>query len=285
MALLTCKGCGVIKEEEKFQPVAPGSNYRRRECYSCLSKKRWAKEKVSRAGRGNWLMFGCVHIPFEHPDCFRFLEALQVRYEFKRVFMMGDLYDWTGLNRFSKNPNLPSPVDEYKATIGRRDELYKLFPNVEMLYGNHDLRPLSRAAEHYIPELLIKSLREVMGLPDGWVSCGMQLVAEHASLGDVVLIHGDKVNRDALVNARQIGKHLVMADRHTMCKVAWSQDFMGRKVFGMNVGALVDAEREAFAYSKGRVMRPMISVGAIIDNNPVNLVMNLDGEGRWTGDL
>ena len=281
MGMLTCQTCKRILDENEFRMKDPQVGRRSLHCKQCDNIRQQEYRAQKDGVRGNWLMFGCVHLPFEHPDALHWLVSLDKKYGFKRKFMMGDLYDWGGLNRFQHNPNMPSPIEEYSRTIEVRSKWFAAFPEVDMIYGNHDLRPMARAGEAYLPEILLRDLREVMGLPEGWRSHGSRLVVKHHTLGEVLMIHGDKVNKDALTNAKACGKHVVMADRHTMCKAAWVETVLGEKRFGINTGCIIDADREAFAYSKGRMSRPLIAVGAIIDGNPMNLVMHVDEHNRW----
>ena len=278
MSLLTCKGCQRILDVCEF-PIKDKDGRRSNVCRTCSNRR--VRDLYHKAHAGNWLFMGCIHLPFEHPDALDWLASLKKKYLFERVVMMGDLYDWGGLNKFMKNPNMPSPIAEYERTKEVRARLFDMFPVVDMIYGNHDIRPYARAGEAFLPDLLVRPIDEVMGLPEGWKRHGSMLEAKHKKLGDILIMHGDKLHKDAVVNAKSCGRHFVMADRHTMCKAAWVETILGEKRFGINTGCLIDADREAFAYSRGRMMRPIVAVGAIIDNSPVNLVMPMDKEYRW----
>ena len=281
MSLFTCTECQRILGIEEFKIKDPATGRRSRKCKECHKRTDRLYQRNKRTQGGNWLFFGCIHLPFEHPDALAWLKHLHDKYGFTKIVMLGDWYDWGGLNRFMKNPNMPSPLQEYQRTIEVRQQWYEAFPEVECITGNHDLRPLLRAGEAYLPDIILKDIREVMGFPAGWKQHGSQLLLNHSLLGEVLCIHGDKVNKNALTNAKACGKNIVMADRHTMCNVGWCETMMGERRFGINTGAMIDAEREAFAYCRGRMMKPLIAVGAIIDGNPVNLVMPVDAQNRW----
>lgn len=54
----------------------------------------------------------------------------------------------------------------------------------------------------------------------------------------------------------------------------------------MTVGCLVDPESPAFNYAKGATLnRPIIGCGAIIENDPHLIKMQLDSDGRWNGEV
>lgn len=281
MGLLTCETCKRILDECEFSLKDIKSARYNRDCKKCFNVKQREYRKNKDGIDGNWLFFGCIHLPFEHPDALDFLERIIKKYKFTKIVMMGDLMDWGGLNRFQKNPNLPSPLEEWSRTIPIRERLYNIIPKAELINGNHDMRPMMRAAEAYLPDIVNIGVDTLMGIPIGWVKNGSRVVLKHRKLGDIVCIHGDKVNKDALTNAKAFGKHVVMADRHTECKTEWVETLLEEKRFGINTGCLIDADREAFAYNRGRMRRPLIAVGAIIDGNPVNLVMHVDQHNRW----
>lgn len=282
MGLLTCTGCKRILNESEFRFRSDGDRERYvRRCRKCEAEKGKHDNRRKKSVGGNWLFLGCVHMPFQHPDMIDWLKKINDEHLFTRVFCLGDLYDWAGLNRFMKDPNMPSPQEEYQASLPIREQLYSLFGEVDMVWGNHDLRVMSRAAEAYIPEFFFKDLREVYGMPESWKTQGGYLEVTHPHLGDMVLLHGDKISKDAVLNAQSFGKHVIMADRHTVCKVEWRHTLLNRRLFGVNSGCLVDSNHRAFNYGKGRRLRSVVGVSAIINGSPQNIVMPLDDDGRW----
>ena len=55
--------------------------------------------------------------------------------------------------------------------------------------------------------------------------------------------------------------------------------------FAMIVGSSINPKSEAFKYGKNFIKRPIISVGAIINNQPVIYAMPLNDRGEWTGKI
>jgi len=53
----------------------------------------------------------------------------------------------------------------------------------------------------------------------------------------------------------------------------------------MCVGCSINPKHEAFKYSKNYIKRPIISVGAIVKNQPVLYTMPMDNKGKWTGKV
>lgn len=280
MGYITCKRCERMLDENSFQKK-DATGRRSRVCRECENKREKQKRHRDNSVGGNWLIAGCIHMPFNHVDMIDWFRDLNRTYKFTKIIILGDLYDHQGMSRFSKNPNLPSPLDEYKATIPIREKLYDLFPEVEFIWGNHDLRVLARAAEAYIPEYVIKGLPEIYGLPKGWNVHGTKMLLTHPHLGEILFLHGDKINKDAITNAKNLGRNFVMADRHTMSKTEWVRNILDEIYFGINTGCVVDINHPAFGYADGRLKRPVISVGAIIDGNPQNIIMPIDKDGRW----
>jgi len=55
--------------------------------------------------------------------------------------------------------------------------------------------------------------------------------------------------------------------------------------FAMCVGCSINPKHEAFKYAKNYIKRPIISVGAIINSQPVIYSMPLNDKGEWTGTI
>ena len=282
--MFTCCDCEKILPASSFSPKDKTGRLNRR-CKSCHAEVETQRREAKKKVNGNWLFMGCTHLPYQHVDYFRWIEALNAKYKFARVIHLGDLYDWGNVSRHGTNPNMRSPADEYAETIPLRERLYAIFPEASMVSGNHDVRYLVRAAEAGIPDIVIKGIREAMGLPDAWTEHGTSVELEHPYLGPIVCVHGDKVPKNAAANAKSCGKHFVMADRHTQAKVEWANALMGKQLFGMNTGCGIDESRLAFKYSRKFIPRPIISVGAIIDNVPLNLTMKLNDKHEWVGEI
>ena len=51
------------------------------------------------------------------------------------------------------------------------------------------------------------------------------------------------------------------------------------------VGSSIDPKSEAFKYQKNFIKRPIISIGAIINSQPVIYAMPLNDRGEWTGAI
>ena len=56
--------------------------------------------------------------------------------------------------------------------------------------------------------------------------------------------------------------------------------------FAMCVGSSINPKHEAFKYQKNFIKRPIISIGAILNNSqPVIYAMPLNDRGEWTGAI
>jgi hypothetical protein len=55
--------------------------------------------------------------------------------------------------------------------------------------------------------------------------------------------------------------------------------------FAMTVGCSIDPKHEAFKYAKNFIKRPIISLGAIVDNQPMLFAMPMDSNGNWNGKV
>jgi len=55
--------------------------------------------------------------------------------------------------------------------------------------------------------------------------------------------------------------------------------------FAMCVGSSINPKAESMRYQKNFIKRPIISIGAIINSQPVIYAMPLNQRGEWTGSI
>ena len=81
------------------------------------------------------------HLPNHHPDTIAFYSAIINKLKPTYCCHVGDLCDFSSLqvNR-NIDPNIDSPVLELTKTREAIKEFEKLFPKLDITYGNHDLR-------------------------------------------------------------------------------------------------------------------------------------------------
>lgn len=177
---------------------------------------------------------------------------------------LGDLVDNRVLNYHEKNPDLPGPVNEYEDAKKQVATLYKMFPRMNVMVGNHDALPTRKARTAGIPTWFIRNLNECWGTP-GWTWHPRFYTLIHDG---VMYRHGDKgrrgMIRPALLNAERNFQSLVQGHYHALLHVMW-QFNENASIFGMQVGCGMDWERAEMEYALIYDMKPAIGCGIVID--------------------
>ena len=76
------------------------------------------------------LVISDLHIPYHHPDAFKFLAALKKKYKPDLVVNIGDEIDQHSISFHNHHPDLKSPGDELRAARVYVKELEKIFPKM-----------------------------------------------------------------------------------------------------------------------------------------------------------
>lgn len=226
------------------------------------------------------LVIGDTHAPFTHRDARPFLAAVADRYQPNRIIHIGDVGDFHGLSRYVRNPAGRSAGDEASLAIKQLGGLYTLFPDVEVIEGNHDRRLRDRAEEVGIPNKFLRTLPEVLEFPKGWSYADSY---EHEG---TVYEHGDPfLGKDAHLKAASANMaNTVIGHVHAHAGIAYLAN-RRHLIWGFNVGCLIDHKQYAFNYAKRWAAKPIIGCGIVDGRVPFFVPMNLKPNGRWAGRL
>lgn len=205
------------------------------------------------------LVFSDIHAPFDlkhYPD---FLSDTYSRYGCGKVVFLGDLVDNHAISRHQTEPCALGAYTELDLAITRLKIYSMLFPKVERVVGNHDIRPQMMAASVGIGTRYLKDLSEVLELPDGWVCHGDEFI-----LDDVLYSHGmDACGKNGAINkAMRERMSVAVGHSHGFGGVAYSANSRD-KVFGMNVGCGIDEEAYAFTYGKHAKNKCTLGCGVV----------------------
>lgn len=189
-----------------------------------------------------------------------FLSELRREYRPEKIVHLGDELDQHALSDWDKDPEGMSAGDEYEASIKQMKGLYKLFPKVMVCESNHGRRPFRKAFKAGIPRAYMRAYAEFMCAPRGWSW------HEEIILDKVLYIHGDGfTGKDGALRAA-LGHRCstVIGHVHSFAGVQYVQGSKD-KIFGANMGCLLDPEGYAFAYGKHLVSKPVLGAGIVID--------------------
>lgn len=225
------------------------------------------------------LLISDLHIPYHHQDAVEFLVHLKEKYNPTRIICLGDEVDGHALSFHDNDPDLPSAGDEIRQALPVIAELFKIFPQMDILESNHGSLVWRKAKVFGIPKHYIKSYNEVLGVDSGW-KWSFDLTVDLPNGQKCYMHHGKTSNIIQL--SQQMGMCASQGHYHETFKV----DYWGNSTglyWGMQCGCLIDDNKLAFNYNNVNIKRPIIGTGLIIDSMPVLEPMRLNSEGRWVG--
>lgn len=203
-----------------------------------------------------------THVPFDHPKAPAFLEKIYNKYKCDRVVQLGDLADFAGFStKWKPDPNGYSPGQEYQLLREGLEIYYKKFPFVDVVAGNHDLRPHRAMFESGLPHQLAKSLGEFFGSPKGWTWHYGSLVID-----GVRYHHGNRLSASKLLTAHQksygssVSGHL-----HNVAAAIYHYSDTKKRFFTLSAGCLIDSKAYAFRYNDENYNQAVLGCGVIID--------------------
>jgi hypothetical protein len=225
------------------------------------------------------LVISDMHIPYHHAQTLDFLAYLKKKYNPTRIICMGDELDSHSLSYHESDPDLPSAGDEIRRALPVLQDVYKLFPKMDVLESNHGSLVYRKAKTHGIPVHYLKSYADMLGVDAGTWKWHYDLTITLPNGQQCYFHHGKSA--DVIKLSQQMGMNAVQGHYHNSFKI----DFWGNPTglyWGMQTGCLIDNSARAFAYNNVNIKRPIIGTGLIIDSIPVLEPMILDNDGKWT---
>lgn len=238
----------------------------------------YSVRKVDRQEDNSRILFiSDMHIPYHHVDTIAFLKHLKAKYNPTRVICLGDELDKHALSYHDSDPDLPSAGDELKKSLPVIQELFKIFPTMDIIESNHGSLVWRKAKTFGIPKHYIKSYNDVLGVDGGW-KWSFDLTINLPN-GQKCYVHHGKTS-NVIQLSQQMGMCAVQGHFHESFKI----DYWGNPTglyWGMQCGCLIDDDALAFNYNNVNIKRPIIGTGLVIDSMPVLEPMVLDKDGRW----
>ena len=223
------------------------------------------------------LLISDMHIPYHHPDLIEFLQYLKDKHNPTRIICLGDELDKHALSYHDSDPDLPSAGDELRKSLPVIQEIFSMFPKMDIIESNHGSLVWRKAKTFGIPKHYIKSYNEVLGVDGGW-KWSFDLTITLPT-GQQCYIHHGK-SSDVLNLSQQMGMCAVQGHYHESFKVAYWGNPNGL-FWGLQAGCLIDDNSYAFSYNNVNIKRPIIGTALIIDGQPVLEPMLLEVGGRW----
>ena len=229
------------------------------------------------------LVIGDMHMPYQHPDALKFLEAIKRKYKPDIVINAGDEVDGHAISFHPTDSDLASAGDELQKAIDiihSPKGLYKLFPKMDLLESNHGSLHIRKAKANGIPLRYIKSYQEIYDTPTwSWYDD----IILKTKLGDVYLCHGKSGMYNKM--SKEMGMSCIQGHYHSKFEVTWTKTALSER-FNAFSGCLIDQRSLAFAYSKTNL--PVALLGSIVvsrEGYPRLIKMQLNSKNRWDGKL
>jgi len=214
------------------------------------------------------LVVGDLHAPFALPDYIEWCYQLSKEYKTNKTIFIGDVIDSHSWSYHEHDVDGLSVGHELDAGIRQLRVAYKMFPEVDITLGNHDLLIARKAKTAGLSRRFIRDLGEVLEAPKTW-----NFVHE-VKYHDVNYIHGTTGN--AFTRAKDSRTSTVQGHLHSQAFVQYSVSEKDA-IFGLQIGCGVDHHKYAFEYAKPMTKKPIISAGVVLENGtlPILRLMKL----------
>ena len=230
------------------------------------------------------LILSDTHFPYQHSNYFEWIKKIKEKVNPTQIIHIGDLVDFHEISQWVHSAELPNIKFEIKDAIKCIKKLRKIFPTpMPILWGNHDIRIQRLAEKSLIPNSFLKDINDILEIEKNWKwTWHDKLIVDLPNKTKVFFTHHFKSN--VISSAKELGMSYVSGHQHTLSQLTMISNPLALN-FAMCVGSSINPKHEAFKYAKNFIKRPIISVGAIINNQPVIYAMPLNDRGEWTGAI
>lgn len=228
----------------------------------------------------NTIFISDTHAPYHHRDTLSFLEAIKDAYDIQIAKSVGDIVDNHSSSFHDIEYSCLSAKDEYLKARAFCQNLSEIFPKMTISIGNHCKMTERKAKVAGIPLDHLKSYNDVYGVDWNWVDHDWFKINEY---------------NHCLMTHAMAGNTLSNAKTHSHCSVqghyhgTFGLEFFADKQvlrWSMSVGCLIDPNSPAFNYAKlSSNKRPIVGCGALIDDVPILIPMQLKKSGRWNNKV
>ena len=209
-----------------------------------------------------------LHEPSSRKGALAFCRDLRRKYKTNHTIFIGDVVDWHSISFHAAHPEMPGPKDEFKLAFTAVQKWHKAFPKADVVLGNHDRRVIRLAESVKIPARFLRNYKEIWETPN-WTW------ADEFIYDEVYYTHGDGCGSGlypAFNLVRQMGMSVCIGHHHSAGGVKWMVNPL-RRMFGLDVGSLIDDKAMAFAYGLRIKKRSVLSAAVVIDGVPQHIVL------------
>ncbi len=236
------------------------------------------------ASRKRALIISDLHIPYHHPDAFKFLAAIKDKYLEKNsvIINLGDELDKHAISFHQSDSELFSAGDELekaKEIIHMKGGLHELFPKMNLCESNHGSLVYRKAKHHGIPLEYFRSYSEILETPKwAW----HEDIVLKTKRGPVYITHGKSGIYGKL--CKEEGMSCIQGHYHSKFEITWHKTKASER-FNCFAGCLIDRQSMAFAYARNSIPKAVLGV-AILSREGYPRLIKMDiKNNRWTGNL
>lgn len=209
------------------------------------------------------LVIGDTHAPAMREGYVDFLREIYGSWNCDRVVHIGDVVDFGAISYHEKDPESPSPIEEFRKAKEQVAELYSAFPDAVVMTGNHDALPRRKATTIGIPNNLIREYSDIWETPR-WE---WRPRFSTYSIDGVLYAHGDRgkggINA-AMKNAKDHFASWVQGHLHGQGGVTYFAN-ESTIIFGMSVSTGIDIDSLAMKYGQKFNQKPLVGCGVVLD--------------------
>lgn len=218
----------------------------------------------------NVLIIGDTHLPFVKPGYLEFCREVQEQFHCGIVVHVGDEVDNCAMSYHEADPDGHAGGKEADLAQAELNKWYHVFPNVNVVIGNHTALHFRKAFTSGIPKRFLKNYAEVWNAPNGW-----QWALDYEIHG-VYYTHGTGSAGDSAAYRKSMNRRqsVVQGHVHTSAGVMFNA---GREdnIWGMQVGCGICDEAYAMAYARDNARKSVISCGVVLDKGKIPIVVTM----------
>jgi predicted phosphodiesterase len=177
------------------------------------------------------------------------------------VVCLGDITDQKIWSRWQKDVDDVSPSDEFLAAEKALKKMHKMFPEMTILRGNHDVRILSKAVEAGIPAQMFNDVDSVFNYKGWkWIPHSTKLVIK-TPRGPILFVHGDEQGGTVAQKSRILGMSVVQGHTHKV-SITYTTTLKGT-IFGAEMGCIMDTNSKAAKYAAANPVGSSVGFGVV----------------------
>lgn len=225
--------------------------------------------------KDRYLFISDLQIPFEAKGALKFCLAVQKDFGIPKenIYCVGDEVDQYFGSLYKKSVDGHYTANqEIKASRDKLKAWYRSFPQMKVANSNHGMRWAKKASEAEIPSQMIRAYQEILEAPKGWVWKDQWVIP--GSERKIKMIHGMGYGGMYAYRTAAMDHGMPVVFGHLHANAGISHIVTAsQKMWGMNVGCLIDCDAYAFNYGKDNRFKPWLGCGVVIDGGLTPLLI------------